>query len=357
MGANISSQLNESTTKVVNNVLTDIAVKIDNSVQSVQNIDQTTNFSMVDSKVGGDINISQEATMTVTAILEADTNLKNEIANEIKTKLKETMANTVKQANTDLNIGQANIAVAINKTNSYIENNIQNLLSTGVSNSVKNVGKTKTILNMEVIRSEVGGNINITQKAQITAISKNIAKTIVENSIKNALTTDITKDLTNIADQKNTGINLIAGLGLIVVIVGGVLAIKLLPTNAKLTGMKPNAMGDVVSNFQNSIEKGKGANGKSGAYGGDKKGKKPTKPMISTKTKIIIGCIIIIIIIFIIWYYKRQQIAKTYDVPSYLKGEPLGERSGFMSGFTPGFTSGCKSGFKPGFKSKNLIYY
>ena len=167
MGANISSQLNESTTKVVNNVLTDIAVKIDNSVQSVQNIDQTTNFSMVDSKVGGDINISQEATMTVTAILEADTNLKNEIANEIKTKLKETMANTVKQANTDLNIGQANIAVAINKTNSYIENNIQNLLSTGVSNSVKNVGKTKTILNMEVIRSEVGGNINITQKIKI----------------------------------------------------------------------------------------------------------------------------------------------------------------------------------------------
>ena len=255
MGANVSSQLNESTTKVVNSVLTDIAVKIDNSVQSVQNIDQTTNFSMVDSKVGGDVNISQEATMTVTAILEADTNLKNEIANEIKNKLKETMENTVKQANTDLNIGQANIAVAINRTNSYIENNIQNLLSTGISNSVQNVGKTKTILNMEVIRSEVGGNINITQKAQITAISKNIAKTIVENSIKNALTTDITKDLTNIADQKNTGINLIAGLGLIVVIVGGVLAIKLLPTNAKLTGMPPpNAIGDALSNIQNGIE-------------------------------------------------------------------------------------------------------
>ena len=330
MGANVSTQLNESTTKVVNSVLTDIAVKIDNSVQSVQNIDQTTNFSMVDSKVGGDVNISQEATMTVTAILEADTNLKNEIANQITTKLKESMANTIKQANSDLNIGQANIAVAENKTNSYIETNIQTLLSTGISNSVKNVGKSKTILNMEVIRSEVGGDINITQKAQITAISKNIAKTIVENSIKNALTTDITKDLSNIADQKNTGINLIAGLGLIVVIVGGVLAIKLLPTNAKLTGMSPpppNAIGDVVSNIQNSIEKGKKT------YGGDKKEKKPNKPMISTTTKIIIGCIIIIIIIFIIWYYKRQQIAKTYDVSKYLNGEPLGKRSGFMSGF------------------------
>ena len=352
MGANVSSQLNESTTKVVNNVLTDIAVKIDNSVQSVQNIDQTTNFSMVDSKVGGDVNISQEATMTVTAILEADTNLKNEIANEIKTKLKETMANTVRQANTDLNIGQANIAVAINRTNSYIETNIQNLLSTGISNSVKNVGKTKTVLNMEVIRSEVGGDLNITQKAQITAISKNIAKTIVENSIKNALTTDITKDLTNTADQKNTGINLIAGLGLIVVIVGGVLAIKLLPTNAKLTGMPPNAIGDLSAGLNKLAD----AQGKK-AYGGDKKGKKPTKPMISTKTKIIIGCIIIIIIIFIIWYYKRQQIAKTYDVSKYKGGEPLGTRSGFMSGFTSGFTSGCKSGFTPGVKSKNLIYY
>ena len=340
MGANISSQLNESTTKVVNNVLTDIAVKIDNSVQSVQNIDQTTNFSMVDSKVGGNINISQEATMTVTAILEADTNLKNEIANEIKTKLKETMANTVKQANTDLNIGQANIAVAINRTNSYIETNIQNLLSTGITNSVKNVGKTKTVLNMEVIRSEVGGDINITQKAQITAISKNIAKTIVENSIKNALTTDITKELSNTADQKNTGINLIAGLGLVVVIVGGVLILRF--------SMSGKAMGAEVKAFKNEVKLQEGPV-KRGIYGGVKKGKKPTKPMVSTKTKVIIGCIIIIIIILILWYLKRQQIAKTYVVPSYLKGAPLGERSGFMSGFTPGFTAYDKS--------KNLIYY
>ena len=354
MGANVSSQLNESTTKVVNSVLTDIAVKIDNNVLSVQNINQTISLAIVDSKVAGDVKVQQKAAMSVTAILQADTNLKNTIANDITTKLKETMANTVKQANSDLNIGQANIAVAENRTNSYIETNIKTLLSTGLENSVTNIGNSRSVLNMDVIRSEVGGNVDISQESQITAISKNIAKTIVENSIKNALTTDITKDLTNTADQKNTGINLIAGLGLIVVIVGGVLAIKLLPTNANLTGMKPpppNAIGDVLSTVQNSIEQGKKT------YGGDKKGKKPTKPMISTKTKIIIGCIIIIIIIFIIWYYKRQQIAKTYDVSKYKGGEPLGTRSGFMSGFTSGFTSGCKSGFTPGVKSKNLIYY
>ena len=350
MGANISSQLNESTTKVVNNVLTDIAVKIDNNVLSVQNINQTIYLAIVDSKVAGDVKVQQKAAMSVTAILQADTNLKNTIANDITTKLKETMANTVKQANSDLNIGQANIAVAENRTNSYIETNIKTLLSTGLENSVTNIGNSRSVLNMDVIRSEVGGNVDISQESQITAISKNIAKTIVENSIKNALTTDITKELSNTADQKNTGINLIAGLGLIVVIVGGVLILRF--------SMSGKAMGAEVKAFKNEAKlQEEVVPVKPGAYGGVKKGKKPTKPMVSTKTKVIIGCIIIIIIILILWYLKRQQIAKTYVVPSYLKGEPLGTRSGFMSGFTPGFTSGCKSGFKPGFKSKNLIYY
>ena len=369
MGANVSNQLNESTSKIVNDVLTDISVKIDNKLISVQKSKQVMSIIIEGSTISSNLIASQKSTMAVTAILQADNNLKNDIANEITNKLKESMENTLKQENTGLNLGQFNVGNAVNKTNTYIENNIKNLLSTGISNSVENVGESEMAFKFNLKNSNVKGDVNISQEAQITAISQNIAKTIVENSIKNALTTDIVKDMKNTADQKNTGIDMFALLGIAIVVIGGGLILRF--------SMSGKAIGAEYKNFKKAIEEqSDNENSEDEDYYGGIQSPSPDRNRThersprpdrhqrseldysnsnsnnrhnynkynkssNSKTKIIIGCIILLVLIFIVWYYMKKKVANDFDT-SYLSADPLiGTPSGFMSGFINPGNSSC----------------
>ena len=125
MGTNVSSQMVESTTEIVNNSLTEISNDIQNNVSSYSSARQAMNISWKNVKIDCGIDISQTASVSVSAMLQNTNKLASDLSNKLSAKLTETITNDLKQANKGLNLLSTNVGVSQQKTSSYLSNNIK----------------------------------------------------------------------------------------------------------------------------------------------------------------------------------------------------------------------------------------
>jgi hypothetical protein len=239
------------------------------------------------------------------------------------------MINELTQANEGLNLGQLNISNSKQRTSTYIENNVENIIKTAINNSVRGetVGRQYMPVDLENVILK-GSSIVFNQEMQIKAIAKNVSTSIVKNVIKNALTADVTKDLTNKTEQLNKGLDMFAIFGLIAVVSIGGVGYKAVQGQKK--EMKMQKFGSRRGDYYGGDDDYSG-----GVLSDDeaaeeaRKTEELAKEIASTKKWYAIGGIIALILIFAVWYYGKQWVAGKYDI-SYLGDlEPKGGRSGF----------------------------
>jgi hypothetical protein len=213
MGANTSEQLIDSTSDLVSEVMNKMSTTVETKTSTYTGSFQIMKVEFSNMKiVGCGILLEQHATVNVSALLNNTTTLTTDLSTEIMSTIKEEMKNTIKQKNEKLNLGQANVSKAITKGNTYLEQNLTNDISVGISNSLKQTTEGTQVIDFNMKDSEItcspGGIIKVSQTMIIDAIAKNIAKSIVDNGIENIVTGELEKAIKNKAKQLNKGIDI-----------------------------------------------------------------------------------------------------------------------------------------------------
>ena len=207
MGANVSSQAIESTSKIVTNAMTHISTNITNKTNTQLKSNQriSVKFKRVQ---GCSYHINQRAKLTGSVMMNNTAELANDVSNAIKSSIKETLSNELKQANKGLNIGAMNASKARMISDTFIENNLTNIIGTEIQNlnDTGADGIQRIELEFEDISCRPGQSINVDQDMLIELASKNISNTLVNNVLKNILDSGIEKDMKNKLDQKNAGL-------------------------------------------------------------------------------------------------------------------------------------------------------
>jgi hypothetical protein len=232
MGVNVSKQSNESISNIVNQTMTDISSEINNEVSTITKSYQIMRIKIKGLKThGGDLNISQKASVSVTSMLENSNELSNVMANKMTTKIKKELEVQAELSNKKLNLGQVNTSIQDNL--SVI--NVQNIIKTAVSTTINNKVQPSTFggQNLEMESEEIdtgGGNYNLSQENLISVIAKNISNNIVTNVLKNVVDVDLEEKLKAKAKLLNDGvnINMFAGIIMIIVLIigAGYLSVK-----------------------------------------------------------------------------------------------------------------------------------
>ena len=208
MGANVSTQNIESMTKQINTALTEVSTTVSNTSQSTNSSIQSVHLDLTGSK-NCRAQISQTSNSNLSAMSQFSSEISNDVANQLKNKLNEEIAQIVKQKNEGINFGQTNIANLKTISDTYVENNIQNIIKTQINNVISNTNSAEQEVvvyarNMECDSKDP--SIIIDQKIVIEQISSNIANTLVKNAIKNVAENDVAKKITQTSDQTNAGL-------------------------------------------------------------------------------------------------------------------------------------------------------
>jgi hypothetical protein len=136
MGTNISKQSVESLTSVVNNSLMKVTTELKN-----ENLTQQSSYQLMDINMDGvrgcmGINATQEAEVTANVMAANSSVIANKMKADLMNSIKKEITNTLNQTNKDLNLGQTNIAALDLSSKSYIENNLEFDIKTGITNTV-----------------------------------------------------------------------------------------------------------------------------------------------------------------------------------------------------------------------------
>ena len=322
MGANISVQSIDSISSVTNNVMNEIATQINNNVSSYTKSNQVMNVSINNSNIACSVNLTQQAQMSVSTLLENSSKLSNDLASKLDAKIKEELSNKLKQTNEDLNLGQVNTASLNTKSTTYITQNLTTLIKTGITNSVTTDAQGNQYLNFNISNSNItcppGGAINITQSMAIDQISKNISKNIVENVIKNVVSGGIDKVIEQKAEQLNKGIDVFAMFTVfIIVAVFGLGGFAYLRTGGVFKAAE-KGMSDITRETALKIQTTNFDPGTK-AYGGTKEDDDADDDYDQDlKLKLALGCGIGIVGGYYGYYLpEKQKIKEKYDT-SYL---------------------------------------
>ena len=324
MGVNTSVQSIDSISSVTNNVMNEIATQINNNVSSYTRSNQVMNVSINNSNIACSVNLTQQAQMSVSTMLQNSTKLSNDLASKLDAKIKEELSNKLTQTNEDLNLGQMNTGVLDTKSESYITQNLTTLIKTGITNSVTTDVQGTQYLNFSISNSNItcppGGAINITQSMAIDQISKNISTNIVDNVVRNVVSSDLSKVIEQKAEQLNKGIDIFAMFTVFIIIaVFGLGGFAYLRTGGVFKAAE-KGMSDITRETALKIHTTT-FDPKTNAYGGTKEDDDADDDDYDQdlKLKLALGCGIGIVGGYYGYYLpEKQKIKEKYDT-SYLK--------------------------------------
>lgn len=227
MGSNVSKQSIDTLSSVVTESLTQVTTELKN-----QNITDQSSYQhmMIDlGKVRGckNINASQKAQISASVLVENSNDIANKMTTELMNTVEKELSNKLKQVNEDLNLGQANTAIMRTNSKTYLHNNLENNIKSGIQNTVKTSqhGGQDMVFYARDIECEKGGSLTFSQSMIMKTVAKNISENIVKNTIKAAITNDIKEKIKNDAEQLNKGIDafaMVAIIAIIVCVIGGV---------------------------------------------------------------------------------------------------------------------------------------
>jgi len=315
MGVNVSSQMTDSLTVLINESMTKISNDSTNVARGYSSARQRMVIDMgyVNTK-GGNFIIGQTLDLNMSTMLNNVSTFSSDMANDLTAKLQKTVAASLAQSNSDLNLGQTNISAQDIVSRTVTHNSVANAVSTSISNVVTTTSDNVQYLHVKLLGLDTGGGDSIiTQEAIIRQLSENIAANIVNNVIKNSLSADVIEKIDLAADQKNKGVDIFAMFTIfIVVVVLGIGGFAYLRTGGGDTDGSDDQIGgsdSVQIGGSDSVQIG-GSDSVQIGGGGDK----------MLMLKLALGCGAILTTgYFGIYAPEKQKIKDKYDISKYKK--------------------------------------
>lgn len=231
MGANVSNQLVDSTSKITQNIMNSVITNTANEAIANAYVSQHAEIDAAGANLYKcPTEIKQDAKVTALAFGDLSNTLSNELDNKLQAKLKEEIKNVLEQVNKGVNLGQTNIADVTTRTQTYVEQNLKNLIQQSIKNTVQSTGAGDQYakINLRGVKC-VNSPAGITQGMIMNLMAKNISRNLVDNIIKNSAVAEIDKKVEQSVKQKNEGLDLGIGLvivGIIIVVVLGFTVFK-----------------------------------------------------------------------------------------------------------------------------------
>lgn len=212
MGQNYSNSKIESMTKVTNNILSKVSQSFENSAESRNWQQNMIQIDLSDARVRGcGLNVSQRSTVAVQAMVNATTQISNEMATELKNSIEKEISNSIEQVNKGLNLGQSNVANMTTRTMSEINNKVQSIIETSIKNSVKVDTENSNVIIFKAPRATFecrpGEKLEFSQEAITKSVAANISSSMIENIMKTTAINELKEKVSNSIKQKNEGLD------------------------------------------------------------------------------------------------------------------------------------------------------
>lgn len=204
MSKSTQSVLMEQTTNIINNVLTTFSTKNSNKVDASQTINVIVSGTV---KCGGNLNLIQTSNVTFSAVMNASNADKTEMSNQITQQLTAAVTNMVKQENSGINFGQANVNWNDSSVQQKVATGVTTAFNTTIENSLKNDANNKQVINFYVGNVDASRDCTFSQAQQTKMLSQMIAQNISDNLISNITDTSMGVTSSNQVSQTNAGLN------------------------------------------------------------------------------------------------------------------------------------------------------
>lgn len=170
---------------------------------------------------GSAANFITNTDQNLTAIATIDNSQTQALTTAIAQNFKQATLDSLKQSNPGLSLGDdANVGVNINNLTQYIHDATSNVLKTMISNSVNVSSTASSTIEFTNYGTLVAGECNFVAKAIVRQIATQTASNVVNQLIKNEEITTSDQTSTDKTTQKNKGINLLAMLLPLLIILG-----------------------------------------------------------------------------------------------------------------------------------------
>lgn len=213
MGVNFSKRQYDVITEVVNKSLTQVCTDIQNTVSAYTNVTQSIrvvakDHSSIICKKGFTLEQSTSSNVSVMqkAFSSNDVSTQTKIANTITAAI----TDTLKQNNSELNLGQANIGVAKLYSETKLTNDVLTSFKNAVTQNVSatvGVSQSLDVVVEDATRYEVDGKCNWTNTAVTQVIIDTAMKSLMELQKVDLWENDVSQSLDGKWKQSNEGIN------------------------------------------------------------------------------------------------------------------------------------------------------
>ncbi len=211
------------TTNIITCILNTVKNTVETSAISENDIKLTINGNM-DCDKGVNFNFNQTSYIDLVSINQVDNNIKNDIVNQIKDFIQETMK-SIQDSKTDFLStpgGQKSIQDALNSITKNMDTYINNNVVTELLTKASGENKIELVINGNVKGSSC--NLNFNQQSVIVLTSQNLISTVLTNAVKNDDFTKFLSDMSNYQKSEASGLGNILGSAAIIIIlmiVGG----------------------------------------------------------------------------------------------------------------------------------------
>ena len=224
MGTNVSNQVVDNTTEIVQDVITSVVSRVENQATTSAYVKQNVTLDLHGAKLTNcPTKVTQNAQVTALALGDFNNDLSAQITNELSAKLAEEIQQTLDQLNSGINFGQTNVANVVAESKAYIEQHLQSYVEQTIKNTVQTQGSTdqNAIINLAGVVCK-NSPIGVDQDALIEVMSQNLSQTVVDNVIDNTTAADVAKKVEQEVTQTNEGLELGIGLIILALVILGV---------------------------------------------------------------------------------------------------------------------------------------
>jgi hypothetical protein len=216
MGSNFSmanvKSLSEQTTNIMNNVTMKNVSELNTFAASDQRMKVTIKNSKIENCQR--FIIKQDANVFIQAFLDADSEMSSEMMTQLTSLLTTTMKDTVKQKTSGLNLGSFNTDITNKEIESFVTNNIDNIIDMGVTNIVNTTLDSEQRMDITIegsnFKCSTGGTFAIDQSTLIEAIAESLVDSAMDAVSNSTALTETTKILDRKVDQTAEGLGAIA---------------------------------------------------------------------------------------------------------------------------------------------------
>ena len=209
MGGNFSKTVNRNITNVTSRILQTSTTNVTNSLNVTSTNIQNVVVNMRNSRGCSSV-VNMKASIAMDVMMNNSTEVANVASAAISTALETMIKNTLEQVNEGLNLGQANVQETSNTIMTNINQEINTIVRTNITNSVYASARNKqtAVINLEGAICDPGISSMVSQEAITTLIAQKISDQITDTIMNNKIVADIKNKVENDTKQKNEGFNL-----------------------------------------------------------------------------------------------------------------------------------------------------